>query len=92
MLQLLDGTVLVRKLSLVSKPQQCISKSGILGVAANLSTHVSHSDVFVNVQQPLFDLWPHAVGDIHPGTGRTLLTTVLKCRANSPLHHALHIR
>lgn len=59
--------------------------------SVSLWTHVSHFDVFMNVQQLLFDLRPHAVRYVHPGAGRTLLTSVLKRRANRPHHHALNV-
>lgn len=54
-------------------------------------THISHSQVSADVQQLLSDLRPQAVGDVHPGAGRALLTPELKGRADGPVHHALHV-
>lgn len=55
-------------------------------------THVSHFELPVDVQQLIPDLRPQAVRYVHPGAGRTLLTSVLEGRADGSLHHALHMR
>lgn len=47
-------------------------------IGVSVWTHVSHFDFSEDVQQPLFDLRPHAVRYVHPGAGGTLLTSVLK--------------
>lgn len=66
--------------------------SGFTTSAVLALTHISHCDVSVDVQQLLSDLRPHAVWYVHPGAGRTLLTSVLERWADRPLHHALNIR
>ena len=51
----------------------------------------THLDGLLGLNQPLLDLVPEGLRNVHPGAGGALLSLILKCRSDSGGHNALHL-